>query len=328
MKILGEFGKEDLAKVYVASMREGDGYLVEFVESLQPPIPRERKWVLIISSSFGCPVNCMMCDAGGHYMGKLTTDEILQQIDHIVRRRFPEGRVPIPKFKVQFARMGEPSLNPNVLDALKALSEAYDAPGLMPCVSTLAPIGGSAFFEQLIDIKDTHYSGGRFQLQFSVHTTDESKRDELMPVRKWGLREISEYGERYYRNGDRKITLNFAMTQGYPVDPEVIAEHFDTAKFFIKITPLNPTSKVKQTKLESVVDPHNEHSIRQIMDSFLDLGFDTLLSIGELEENSIGSNCGQFVSCIRGGGCAVIRSDYETSRYTLKTVDSLLDQKQ
>ncbi|MCK4455733.1 MAG: radical SAM protein, partial [Thermoplasmata archaeon] len=114
MRILGEFGKEDLAKVYVASMREGNGYLVEFVESLQPPVPREEKWVLIISSSFGCPVNCKMCDAGGHYLGKLTKDEILQQIDHMVRRRFPDGRVPIPKFKVQFARMGEPSLNPDV----------------------------------------------------------------------------------------------------------------------------------------------------------------------------------------------------------------------
>lgn len=314
MRILGEFGKEDLAKVYVASMREGNGYLVEFVESLQPPVPREEKWVLIISSSFGCPVNCKMCDAGGHYLGKLTKDEILQQIDHMVRRRFPDGRVPMPKFKVQFARMGEPSLNPNVPDALRALADMYDAPGLMPCISTLAPVGRGSFFDELIDIKDIHYSRGGFQLQFSVHTTDGRKRDELMPIKKWGLPQISEYGERYFHKGDRKLTLNFAMTQGYPVDPEVIAEHFDPAKFFIKITPLNPTSKVKRKKLRSAVDPHDKDTSRQITDRFRDLGFDVLLSIGELEENKIGSNCGQFVSIIQDGGYAV-RTDYETLKY-------------
>ena len=313
MRILGEFGKEDLAKVYVASMREGNGYLVEFVESLQPPVPREEKWMLIISSSFGCPVNCKMCDAGGHYLGKLTKDEILQQIDHMVRRRFPDGRVPIPKFKVQFARMGEPSLNPDVPDALRALADVYDAPGLMPCISTLAPVGRGSFFDELIDIKDAHYSG-RFQLQFSVHTTNGQRRDELMPIKKWGLPQISEYGESYFRKGDRKLTLNFAMTQGYPVDPEVIAEHFDPAKFFIKITPLNPTANVKRKRLRSVVDPHDEDSSRQITDSFRDFGFDVLLSIGELEENKIGSNCGQFVSIIQDGGYAV-RTDYETLKY-------------
>ncbi|MFQ6127547.1 MAG: radical SAM protein [Thermoplasmata archaeon] len=327
MRILGEFGKEDLAKVYVASMKEGNGYLVEFVESLQPPIPREKKWVLIVSSSFGCPVNCRMCDAGGHYRGKLTSDEILQQIDYMVRRRFPDGRIPIPKLKVQFARMGEPSLNPKVLDVLRTLPEVYDAPGLMPCISTLAPIAGDNFFEELIDIKNSLYSGGRFQLQFSIHTTDKRKRDELMPVRKWGFPEISEYGERYYRTGDRKVTLNFAMARGYPVNPEVIAKHFDASKFFIKITPLNPTSKVNTKRLESAVDPYDEKSCQGIIKGFQDVGFDVLLSIGELEENKIGSNCGQFVSIIKKEGY-VVRSDYETSRYAIMLAEIPLNQEQ
>ncbi|GAH16437.1 unnamed protein product, partial [marine sediment metagenome] len=67
IEILGEYGREDLAKVYVASMRGNKEYLVEFVESVQPPIPREKKWVLIVSTLFGCPVGCRMCDAGGEY---------------------------------------------------------------------------------------------------------------------------------------------------------------------------------------------------------------------------------------------------------------------
>ena len=79
MRLVAEYGNEDLAKVYVARMRETgspEKTLVEFVESVQPPIPRDKKWVLIVSSMFGCPIKCRMCDAGGDFGGKLTADEM------------------------------------------------------------------------------------------------------------------------------------------------------------------------------------------------------------------------------------------------------------
>ena len=65
MKILAKTGTEDVAIVYIAEM--DNGRLVEFVESVQPPIPREKKWVLIVSTLYGCPVGCRFCDAGEYY---------------------------------------------------------------------------------------------------------------------------------------------------------------------------------------------------------------------------------------------------------------------
>ena len=65
MKVLAKTGKDDLAVVYIA--KTNSGKLIEFVESLQPPIPREKKWVLIVSTLFGCPVACRLCDAGSYY---------------------------------------------------------------------------------------------------------------------------------------------------------------------------------------------------------------------------------------------------------------------
>lgn len=316
MRILGIYGKEDLAKVYVASMRDGKDYLVEFVESLQPPLPREKKWVLIVSSLFGCPVQCKMCDAGSRFLGRLETDEILAQIEYMVRRYFPDGKIPIPKFKIQFARMGEPSLNPNVLNALERLPEIYDAPGLIPSLSTVAPKGTHAFFEKLIEIKNKHYPNGRFQLQFSIHTTEEEKRDELIPIKKWSFEEIAEFGKRFYRHGDRKVTLNFASARNYPLVPEVIKSYFDPSFFLIKLTPLNPTSRVKESRLESLIDPYNLSSAGKVVESFKSLGYDVILSIGELEENKIGSNCGQFVTLIRDSK-PMLRDDYETKRYEI-----------
>ncbi len=51
MKITAKAGKEDIATVFIAEM--DNGKLVEFVESVQPPIPREKKWVLIVSILYG-----------------------------------------------------------------------------------------------------------------------------------------------------------------------------------------------------------------------------------------------------------------------------------
>ena len=62
-------------------MRDEPNYVVEFAESVQPPVPREEKWVLIISSLFGCPVKCRMCDACGEYMGRPEAEELVPQAD-------------------------------------------------------------------------------------------------------------------------------------------------------------------------------------------------------------------------------------------------------
>ncbi len=299
IEILEEFGREDLAKVYVASVRDDKEKLVEFVESIQPPIPREEKWVLIVSTLFGCPVGCKMCDAGGEYKGKLTTEEILAEIDYMVRKRFPDGNIPIPKFKIQFARMGDPAFNNNVLEVLKQLPIVYNAPGLLPSISTVAPKNCERFLEELLKIKNQFYKNGNFQLQFSVHTTDNEKRDELIPIPKLSFKEIAEYGNRFSSNGDKKVTLNFAMSKGYPVDENIVRNFFNPDKFIIKLTPINPTEMAICNELISEIDAYNPSSANQIVDNFRSRGFDVILSIGDVEENTIGSNCGQFVTRLK-----------------------------
>ena len=292
MKIVASAGHQDIAMVYVA---EFDGGLVECVEAVQPPRSREEKWVLMISTLFGCPIACQMCDAGGHYSGKLTEAEMFEQIDFLVNKRYPDGIVPSQQFKIQFARMGEPALNPAVLDVIKNLPNRINAPGLMPSLSTIAPHGTDEFFERLIDIKNEVYPRGRFQFQFSIHTTDQDLRDELIPVKKWDFQKIADYGKRYYQPGDRKITLNFALAENSPVEPGLLLEYFDPERFLIKITPLNPTYQAETTGLKSYVDPGKELESYPLLEKIRQAGYQVILSIGEQEENQIGSNCGQYV---------------------------------
>jgi 23S rRNA (adenine2503-C2)-methyltransferase len=293
VKVIASTGNEDVAMVYVVDV--GDDKLVECVESVQPPIPREDKWVLLVSTMFGCPIGCSMCDAGGHYQGKPTKDQILSQIDFLIKKRYPSGIIPAKQFKIQFARMGEPSLNPNVLEVLEELPARYKAPGLMPSISTVAPHGTHEFFEQLLKIKYEKYSGGHFQFQFSIHTTEESLRDHLIPVKKWSFQEMAAYGDRFYAPGDRKVTLNFALAKDMPVNPAVLLAHFTPDKFLIKITPLNPTYRAMENSLSSYIDPHVEDIGYEVVEQLEKAGYQVIVSIGEVEENYIGSNCGQYI---------------------------------
>jgi len=289
MKVLYRCGREALAVVYLADF--GGGRYLEFVEAVEPPKPRHEKWVLIVSSMFGCPVRCAFCDAGGDYRGRCSEEEIFEQIDYLVRLRFPELEVGVEKFKVQFARMGEPALNPAVLSVLRELPHRYFAPGLMPAVSTIAPWGSEDFFEELLKINHEIYRG-RFQLQFSLHTTDAVLRDRLIPARKMDFRWIENYGKRFFIPGGRKVTLNFALAEGASVDTDVLLQYFDPDIFLIKVTPVNPTiTAVVNGVVSAVTDGCVPEQVRRIESK----GYQVILSIGELEENRIGSNCGMLL---------------------------------
>jgi 23S rRNA (adenine2503-C2)-methyltransferase len=293
MKVFAETGDSNIAIVYMADF--GEKRIVEFVEALQPPYTRDERWILMVSTLFGCPVKCMICDAGGQYHGKPNKEQIIGQIDYMVEKWFPDRIIPCEKFKIQFARMGEPALNQAVLDVLEILPNLYNAPGLMPSISTIAPYGCGKFFERLLEIKDEYYSKGRFQFQFSLHTTDQEQRDKLIPVKKWDFAQLSNYGERFFREGDRKITLNFALAEGMVIEESILLKYFDPKKYLIKITPVNPTCQAIKNGLVSYIDPNQPKQRNQIANRLMDRGYDVIVSIGEVEENKIGSNCGQYV---------------------------------
>lgn len=290
MKIIAKAGKEDLAIVYIAETNNGN--LIEFVESLQPPIPREKKWVFIVSTLFGCPVVCRFCDAGSFYKEKLSEDEIISQIDFLVKQRFPNGTIPVEKFKIQFARLGEPSFNHNVLSVLEKLPDLYEAPGLLPSLSTVAPCGTDMFFERLLVIKKSKYPL-RFQFQFSLHSTDENKRDWLIPIKKWDFKKMAEYGNKFYNNGGSKISLNFAISKHSLIEPGILLRYFSPEIFLIKVTPVNPTYQATKNNITSILP---QQKGVELVESLKTAGYEVIVSVGEFEENYIGSNCGQFIT--------------------------------
>ncbi len=191
--------------------------------------------------------------------------------------------------------MGEPSFNMAVLDVINEFDWYFKAPGFLPSISSIAPNGSEKFFDELVKLKNEKFSGGRFQLQFSIHTTDEKKRDELMPVKKWSFEKIAAFGERFYNNGDRKITLSFAPSAENEIDAETIKNIFDPEKFLIKLTPLNKTENVLKNNFQSVISHSDDNNTFEIENEFRESGFGVIIIRNTLDEIKIGSTCGQNI---------------------------------
>lgn len=292
MRIIGKNGKWELANVYLAEMQGDPALMVEFVDSCDPKIGgRDKKWVIVVSSQFGCPVGCLMCDAGGNFMGNLSEDEIVAQIEHVILENRGLDPKKCQKFKVQFARMGEPALNDAVPDVIDWLAENY--PQAIPCIATMAPAGREKWFESLLILSRKF---DNFQLQFSLNTTDPELRDKLIPYPKMSWQWMSDYGRRFYRPGHRKPSLNFALSSGLPCDAESIVKYFDPEYFAIKLTPLNPTATAGENSLQCIKDHEKaQRLVTEKAREFSVLGYQVIESVGNMEENEIGSNCGQMV---------------------------------
>ena len=120
-------------------------------------------------------------------------------------------------------------------------------------------------------------------------------RRQIIPVDSWSMDEIAVYGNEFFSPGDRKVTLNFALAKGSALEPEVLLRYFDPACFLIKITPLNPTYRARENNLTSHIDPSSKEKRNDLIESIRNAGYRVILSIGEQEENRIGSNCGQYL---------------------------------
>jgi 23S rRNA (adenine2503-C2)-methyltransferase len=290
LEILHTSGRSDLAEVMVA--RFNSGRVCEFVDAQDSALPKGQKWIINLSTQFGCPVGCPYCDAGGGYRGDLSCAQLLAMVDYVLRRNSAGLAQRCAKLKVHFSRMGEPALNDAVLDALCGLREKLPHPGVWACVATTAPRNRHVWFESLREIKTALFPG-RFQLQFSLNTTDEAARKKLVPIAHCSFAEIAAYGRRFHRPGDRKVVLNFALAADVPFDPRVIEAHFAPETFAVKLTPINPTAAGKRNGFATILRSERETALHRAVSALRARSFDVVISVGDAGEDEIGSNCGQ-----------------------------------
>jgi 23S rRNA (adenine2503-C2)-methyltransferase len=174
----------------------------------------EDRTVICCSTQSGCPVGCRFCGAGDSFVRSLTADEIVFQVDHL----FSDNKInvgEVKKCQIMFMSMGEPLLNlKNLAEAIKALHKKYPRFALL--ISTSAP---QVDYQPLMELSVEVPVVG---LQFSVHESNDSARNKLIPFeKKLNLQEIAYVGNNWNSVTRRLPFFNYCAHENNTSDQNV-----------------------------------------------------------------------------------------------------------
>ena len=287
---IGDYGKEQNVKAdFLGLTKEIDG--VPHGELL----PLTEKWVITISTQYGCSMNCTFCDVpkvGPGING--TFDDLVEQVLKGISLH-PEI-THTDRLNVHFARMGEPTFNPNVLDCTKWLKTHVDPEyRVHPVVSTMMPkrnIWLKTFIHTWMRMKNRLY-GGEAGLQLSINSTNEEERTKMFSGNACSLIEIHDIMQGIIPNG-RKITLNFALA-GYEINAGLLAKLFSPEHYICKITPMHKTKACISNDLVTAEGYVKFKPYKKIEQEMKDVGYDVIVFVPSIEEDESRITCGNAI---------------------------------
>lgn len=259
-----------------------------------PIMPLTEKWVITISTQYGCSMGCNFCDVPKVGPGKNATfNDLCGQIICGIQAH-PEVRS--KRLNIHFARMGEPTWNPAVLDCAKWIKDhigpEHDI--VHPVVSTMMPRNNDwlkLFIHTWMRIKNR--VSGEAGLQLSINSTSEVERGFMFNGNTLLLAEISRIMDGIIPYG-RKITLNFAVA-AWEINPDVLLRYFNPELYIVKLTPMHKTSMAIQSGIKTSGDytefyPYSDHEKR-----LRDAGYEVLVFIASKEEDESRITCGNAI---------------------------------
>lgn len=258
-------------------------------------LPLEEKWVITISTQYGCSMGCEFCDVPKVGPGKNATEkDLLHQVLTGIKLH-PEVQG-TKRLNIHFARMGEPTWNPAVLDATKWMKTHIDPEfRIHPVVSTMMPkknIWLKAFIHTWMRMKNRLLQG-EAGLQLSINGTDERERDRMFAGNACSLEEIAKIMEGIIPSG-RKIALNFAVCD-YAIDAARLAKYFAPEYFMVKLTPMHKTAAAVARDIKTDGDYTTYYPYEQHEAELKAAGFDVLVFIASREEDEGRITCGNAI---------------------------------
>jgi 23S rRNA (adenine2503-C2)-methyltransferase len=258
-------------------------------------LPLEEKWVITISTQYGCSMGCNFCDVPLVGPGRdATSKDLIKQVLTGIKLH-PEVKT-TKRLNIHFARMGEPTWNPNVLDATKWLKTHVDPEyKIHPVVSTIMPRKNKwlkTFIHTWMRIKNRLLQG-EAGLQISLNSTSEAERKWIFGQSALPLEDIARVMEGIIPAG-RKITLNFAVAD-YEVDPCKLLKYFDPDDYIIKLTPMHKTQTAVNAGIETAGDYTTHHPYKRIETALKDAGYDVLVFIASEYEDQGRITCGNAI---------------------------------
>lgn len=261
LKVLLELG--DGERIESVLLRHGDG-----------------RRTVCVSAQAGCPLGCKFCATGAMGLKRnLAAGEIVAQVLFFARylKKEEGGRAT----NVVFMGMGEPLLNyDNVMEAVRILN-SKDALGIGARRISVSTSGIVPGIERLAK-EDL-----QINLAVSLHSADDAKRSELMPInKKYPLAEVVEAASRFARTKKREVMCEYLLIKGVndgEEDALALARLMRGGLFVVNLIRYNPTG---------IFRPSDSAAIARFKKILLDNGINATqrYSFGQ----DINAACGQL----------------------------------
>lgn len=293
---IGDYGKHVNIKAdFLGYSRELNG--VQNTEVM----PLSEKWVVTLSTQYGCVQKCTFCDVPNvKFRGNATMEDLYKQLNNAFSC-FPDTNY-IERLNIHFARMGEPVFNKDVLKFSRDLYK--NKRNLNKRIETLHPVLTSSLptkygsledvLQEWCEIKNDLYNG-QAGLQFSINSSSDEQRNEMFVGSSLSLEEISKIADRLPAPVGRKYCLNFAYATGFIIDGEKIADLFDQNKFMCKITPIHNNNACGENGIRTVDGYTSYRPYKEPEESLKKAGFDVLVFIPSQDEEDGIVTCGNAV---------------------------------
>ena len=295
---VGDYGKENNIKASFL------GYDKRIDKVEHKPVDITDKLVVTVSSQKGCPMNCNFCDCPKlGFKGNATLPELITEImSGVALSGIKHGQ----RLNVHYARMGEPTFNPNVITSAEFIAQmlmsknsdvTFDT--YHPVVSTMMPKSNKNLKEFLHKWVTTGFVyGGEdgFGLQFSINTLDENDRNEMFRNRSLSLQEISDIIKELPYPKKRIYTLNFAVTSKSNLNVDLMNKYFDKEKCIVKMTPIHETVEAVDEGYEII---HDFDVYEQFEQPLVNNGWDVIVFVPSKEEDEDRITCGNSLIALQ-----------------------------
>lgn len=264
-------------------------------------MPLEEKWVVTLSTQYGCNSACKFCDVPKVGRGiNATYNDMKGQIEAALSLH-PEV-TGTKRLNIHYARMGEPSWNPDVLKLsydLHKIVRPYIGNSLIhPVFTTMCPNKNRNLFSMLQewtnDIKNDLFRGDA-GLQLSINSTSEEQRQDMFSGNACTLDEISAMVRDLPMPKGRKYALNFALADNYEVDAKKLRELFSPDKCMVKITPLHMTHSCAENDIKTSDGYTSFVPYQKAEKDLIDAGFDVLIFVPSSDEDGGRITCGNAI---------------------------------
>ena len=264
------------------SLKLHDNKLVEGVL-----IPSKKRLTACVSSQVGCSLSCTFCATGTLKLERnLNYAEIYDQIFILNEEALLNFGKPLSN--IVYMGMGEPLLNyENLLKSIELVSSKAGL-SMSPKRITVSTAGIAKMIKKLAD------DDVRFNLAISLHTSDDKKREEIMPINKSiNLEELKESIKYFFEKTGTRITYEYILFKD-------INDSLDDAHELVKFCKSTPC-KVNLIEYNSVDNIPFQKASNNKTEKFINFlnEKNVIVNLRRSKGKDINAACGQLVNKLK-----------------------------